>query len=114
MAVRVERHPRGHIASCNGRVELVNARAEVCPASCGEASDRAAWVDGVEKEERQRKTEMLRSFQRDVKRRVALREQAKQRQIAASCHHVLQSEQRVAEKAMVLEHRSEVRVLCDS
>ena len=111
MALRVERHPRGHIASCNGRVELVNARAEVCRVPCREASDMAAWVDGVEKEERQRKIKMLRSFQRDVKRRVALQEQAKQRQIAVSCHHALQSEQRVAEKAMVMEHRSEVGVL---
>ena len=108
MSLRVERHPRGHVASCNGRVELVHARAEVCRLPVGEASEMAALVENVEKVEREKKCETLRSFQRDVRRRVGQRERSRQRQLAASSSRALHRKQRAAERAVALEPRGVV------
>lgn len=71
-SLKVTPHPRGHIASCNGRVETIEAWVEPvdvlsCP-TC--ASHRAAQVQRLAQQERERKLAKLAKFRKDVKKRV--------------------------------------------
>lgn len=71
-SLKVTPHPRGHIASCNGRVETIEAWVEPvdilsCP-TC--ASHRAAQVQRLAQQEREKKLAKLVKFRKDVKRRV--------------------------------------------
>ena len=104
-SLRVERHPRGHIAACNGRLEIVNARVESCTTNYrpGNASENAQKFDTWARRERERKAYQLESFQRRVKHRVCQRERERQREIAAVSGELVKSEQRAAEKAVKLD-----------
>lgn len=78
----VETHLRGHVASCNGRIELVKARVE--PHSSRDYGNfREAQELQARAEEAQRqKEERLLNFQRAVKVRVQRRERARQKQLS--------------------------------
>ena len=102
-SLRVERHPRGHVASCNGRVELLNTRVEPYKALSGEASENATMMDMLAKKERERKAHQLESFQKRVKHRVFQREREKQLEMATASTQVVQAEQRAAERAVKLD-----------
>lgn len=103
-SLRVERHPRGHIAACNGRVELLNTRVESYSENRpGNASENALKVDAWTRSENERKAHQLESFQRRVKYRVFQRERERQREIATVSTELVMSEQRAAEKAVKLD-----------
>lgn len=78
----METHLRGHVASCNGRVELVKARVEPHSTrdygSCPEAQELQARAEEAQRE----KEERLLNFQRAVKERVQRRERARQKQMS--------------------------------
>lgn len=78
----VETHLRGHVASCNGRVELVKARVEPHSTrdygSCSEAQELQAKAEEAQRQ----KEERLLNFQRAVKERVQRRERARQKQLS--------------------------------
>ena len=80
--VRIEGHLRGHVASCNGRVELVGAIVE--PHSCQDSvsSLNLRELQARSEETRRRKKERLLAFQKDVKERVRRREQDRLRQLS--------------------------------
>ena len=105
-SVRVEPHPRGHIASCNGRVELVQARVEACKEPGGQAREVALREEVIRQEEQEKKTKKLVAFQHQVKERVLRRERSKQQQLVAESSQAVQCEQRVAEQAVVLDQSS--------
>ena len=103
-SLRVERHPRGHIAACNGRLEILNTRVESCTNyRPGNASENAQKFDACARRERERKAYQLESFQKRVKHRVCQRERERQREIAAVSGELVKSEQRAAEKAVKLD-----------
>ncbi len=102
-SLRVERHPRGHVASCNGRVELLNTRVVSCTDPSTKATENALLMDVLARREKERKAQELESFQKRVKHRVSQREKEKQREIAYKSTELVQSEQRVAEKAVKLD-----------
>ena len=102
-SLRVERHPRGHIASCNGKVELLNTRVVSCSDPSGNAAENALMMDVWARREKERKAQELESFQRRVKHRVSQREREKQREMAHKSTELVKSEQRVAEKAVKLD-----------
>lgn len=102
-SLRVSRHPRGHVAQCNGRLELVSARVEQCKVGEGDAVTRAALAEARGRDERERKERRLQSFQREVRERVRKREKHKLLQVAAKSEEVVLSEQRAAQKAVTLE-----------
>ena len=82
-SLKVTPHPRGHIASCNGRVEKIEAWVEpVDIASCSTcASHRASQVQSLVQHERERKLAELARFRKDVKKRVRQVEKAKERKL---------------------------------
>ena len=88
--LRVEAHLRGHVALCNGRVELVGARVEPYSLRDGESCAEAQELQTRAEETRREKEERLLAFQRDVRERVQRRERARQQQLseAASRHTV--------------------------
>ena len=103
-SLRVERHPRGHIAACNGRLEILNTRVESCTNyRLGKALENAQKFDEWARREKERKTYQLESFQRKVKHRVCQRERERLREIAAVSGELVKSEQRAAEKAVELD-----------
>ena len=103
-SLRVERHPRGHVASCNGRVELLNTRVEsYAKESLVNASENALMVDVLTKREKEKKAHQLESFQKRLKQRVCQRERERQREIATVSSQLVQSEQKAAEKAVKLD-----------
>lgn len=84
MSLRVESHPRGHVAPCNGRVELVNARVEQCADLSGDNKEVAAATEAWGRAQRERKAERLHRFQREVRARVRERErERRQRELAS-------------------------------
>ena len=102
-SLRVERHPRGHIASCNGRVELLNTRVVSCTDPSRKATEKALLMDVLARREKERKAQELENFQKRVKHRVSQREREKQQEIAHKSTELAQSEQRAAEKAVKLD-----------
>ena len=103
-SLRVERHLRGHIAACNGKVELLNTKVEPCVDSRpGNASEAALIVDLWARREKERKAHQLESFQKRVRHRVSQREKERQREIAAVSTELVQCEQKAAEKAVKLD-----------
>lgn len=71
-SLKVTPHPRGHIASCNGRVETIEAWVEPvdvlsCP-TC--VSQRAAQVQKLTQQEREKRLAKLAKFRKDVNKRV--------------------------------------------
>lgn len=88
--LRVEAHLRGHVASCNGRVELVKARAELNSTQDCRSFSEAQELQARAEEARRQKEERLLSFQRTVKERVQRRERARQKQLSeVASKHVL-------------------------
>ena len=88
--LRVATHIRGHVASCNGKVELVKARAEQCSLGVSENYLSVQELQAKAEEVRRLKEERLRIFQRDVKERVKRRERTRQKQLLESAsRHVL-------------------------
>ena len=115
-SLRVERHPRGHIASCNGRVELLNTKVVSCTDPSRNAAENALLMDVLGRREKERKAQELESFQKRVKYRVSQREREKQREIAHKSTELAQSEQRAAEKAVKLDKikvESKIFILTD-
>ena len=115
-SLRVERHPRGHIASCNGRVELLNTKVVSCTDPSRNAAENALLMDVLGRREKERKAQELESFQRRVKHRVSQREREKQQEIAHKSTELVQSEQRAAEKAVKLDKikvESKIFILTD-
>ena len=113
-SLRVERHPRGHVASCNGRVELLNPRVESCiNESPSNAAENALMIEVWTQREVERKANQLESFQKRVKNRVCQRERERQREIATVSSQLVQCEQRAAEKAVKLD-RIKVSILRDN
>lgn len=103
-SLRVERHPRGHVASCNGQVELLSTRVESCfNHSPGNASQTALLVETLSRKERERKAQQLETFQKRVKHRVTQRERERQREIATVSNELVKCEQKAAEKAVKLD-----------
>lgn len=92
--LRVGTHLRGHVASCNGRVELVRARAEPHSQQDGESCFETQELQARAEEIRKQKEERLLTFQRDVKERVQRRERARQKQLSeAASKPVLKEKQ---------------------
>ena len=88
--LRVATHIRGHVASCNGKVELVKARAEQCSVGGSENCLNVQELQAKAEEIRRLKEERLQTFQRDVKERVKRRERTRQKQLLKSAsRHVL-------------------------
>ncbi len=102
-SLRVARHPRGHVAGCNGRVELLSAKVEPCREREEDAVKMAALAEARGREERERREKRLQSFQREVRERVRRREKRRQLQVAASAEEAAQSEQRVVQRAVGVE-----------
>ena len=46
-SLRIERHPRGHIASCNVPVESVGAKAEPCTSQYNPEDPRVINIDYI-------------------------------------------------------------------
>ena len=92
-ALRVQPHIRGHIAPCNGRVELVKTRVE--PYSLRDdvmALDTRELQARAEEARRQKEAGLL-SFQRDVRERVKRKERARLKQVSESANiHQLKKE----------------------
>lgn len=88
--LRVEPHIRGHIASCNGRVELVKTRVESYTVNDDAVALNAQELQARAEEARRLKEERLLAFQRDVKERVRRKERARLKQISetANTHHL--------------------------
>ena len=80
--LRIEGHPRGHIASCNGRVELVKARVEPHSLRESVSSLDLQELQARAEETRRRKEECLQAFQRDVRERVKRKERARLKQLS--------------------------------
>ena len=102
-SLRVERHPRGHIASCNGKVELLKTKVVSCTDPSRNAAENALLMDVLARREKERKAQELENFQKRVKHRVSQREREKQQEIAHKSTELAQSEQRAAEKAVKLD-----------
>ena len=81
-SLRLEPHLRGHVAACNGRVELVRARAELCSLEDDVILSDGGEVQAREEEARRLKEERLLAFQRDVRERVRRRERARVQQLS--------------------------------
>ena len=109
-SVRVEPHLRGHIASCNGRLELVQARVEASREPGGWAREVALKEEVTRQEEQDKKAKRLLTFQHQVKQRVLQRERSKQQQLAAQSSQAVQCEQRVAEQAVALDTSAKAKV----
>ena len=91
--IRVVTHLRGHMASCNGRVELVEVRAEQCSLRGSESCLDIQKLQAKAEEIRKLKEERLRTFQRDVQERVQRRERTRQKQLLeATSRHVLKEQ----------------------
>ena len=111
--LRIEPHPRGHIASCNGRINNVGVRVEHSYDAPENAVQTAAVFQDWSRKEKERKVQELARFQKNVKSRVLEKEKAKQQQLVADSTKRVQSEQRAAEKAVNLD-RIKVCVSCGS
>ena len=99
--LRVVSHPRGHIASCNGAVSLVQARAERYQDAPRGGREVAMLVEARGEREREKKIEELAHFRSRVKERVRRREKA------ASPSEVVWSEYSVLRRATNLEKDNE-------
>lgn len=99
--LRVEAHIRGHVASCNGRVELVRARAEHHSLSVDQSPVDPLELQARAEQRRRQKEERLLAFQRDVKERVRRKELARQKQLSETVHSHPQKEKRPTISASV-------------
>lgn len=86
LPLRVEAHPRGHVAACNGRVELVGARVEPYLLADGGSHLQAQEMQARAEEMRRERESRLLAFQREVRERVQRRERAKQQQLSEAVH----------------------------
>ncbi|CAI8019237.1 hypothetical protein GBAR_LOCUS11581 [Geodia barretti] len=75
--LRVQPHIRGHIASCNGRVELVKTQVESYQMGGDVIALDTQELQARGEETRRMKEERLLAFQRDVKERVRRKERAR-------------------------------------
>ena len=88
--LRVQPHIRGHIASCNGRVELVKTQVESYPMGGDVIALDTQELQARGEETRRMKEERLLAFQRDVKERVRRKERARLNKVSetANTHHI--------------------------
>lgn len=109
-SVRIVPHPRGHIASCNGRVDRVQARVERSTYQHPPWGGRevATLVEAEGNRQRERKMAELVHFQNQVKARV------RRRGVVASCCDIAWPEQRVSEQAVKLEEKVKKLLLLKS
>ena len=90
------------MASCNGRVELVRARAEPHSLSEGASSVDPQELQDRAEETRRSKEEKLLAFQRGVKERVRRKERARQKQLSETVHrHALEEKRHVSRSCAV-------------
>ena len=106
--LRVEAHPRGHVAACNGRVELVGARVEPCLLADGGSYPPAQEMQAKTEEMKREKESRLLAFQREVRERVQRRERARQQQLSEA---VRQRAWKETQRATRLKKRGKVRWL---
>ena len=107
----MEAHLRGHVAPCNGRVELVGARVE--PHSPGDARSHLASEQQAREEDiRREKARILQAFQREVRERVQRKERAKyqQQQLSEPLGQFNRREGHKAKRVTSQQHRTEVCV----
>ena len=100
MTLRVDRHPRGHVAPCNGDIGLVGASVVQC--SEENSSWTASQVQKWGERELEKKAQRLIQFQRSVKDRVNTRERLVQRKMATVSGKDIGSEPTAAERAVQL------------
>ncbi len=103
MSLRVDSHIRGHVASCNGRVDKLRIKVEQDIENPGNAVEQAAHVEDWSKNEWKRKELRLAQFRKEVKNRVSAREKLIQKEIAATSTKAMQSEQEAVERALKLD-----------
>ena len=110
--LRVEAHPRGHVAPCNGKVALVGARVESHSPVYAEnhlASEQQAREEDVRRE----KTRRLQAFQREVRERVQRKERSRhqqQQQLSEPLSQFTWRERYSAKRVTSQQHRTEVCV----
>ena len=102
-SLKIQPHIRGHVSSCNGRVDLVGVKVEQCQEHIQNASNIATEVEAQVQRERERKKIELAKFQKRVKQRAFEWERTKQLQLAAKTTETVESEQKIAEQAVKLD-----------
>ena len=108
MSLKVEVHPRGHVALCNGPIHRIPIKIEQnLDDPPGNAEEMADRVQEWTKRESERKALKLAKFQRTVKTRVNARERLMQQEMAATSSKAMQSD---AEKALKLDKSQQRKV----
>ena len=100
MSLRVGRHPRGHVASCNGDIHAVAVRIDHCSRQPISATELASFAETATVKENELRAAKLAHFQERVKSRVHNREKAKQKEMAVTSRKTVQLEQRVTDQAV--------------
>lgn len=100
MSLRVGRHPRGHVASCNGNIHAVAVRIDHCSRQPISATELASFAETATVKENELRAAKLAHFQERVKSRVHNRERAKQKEMAVTSRKTVQLEQRVTDQAV--------------
>lgn len=104
MTLRVRPHPRGHIASCNGSLEQLEARVEhFLDDPSLNAVEKAVLVEEWSEKEKEKKAARLAQFKKGVKERVSARRKLMEQEMAENTTKAMQSEQAAAERAMKLD-----------
>lgn len=113
MNLRVDRHPRGHVAACNGDLDVVGAVVEQYDNDdlFGNADVTAAKVQEWSEREMEKKAQRLIQFQRRVRSRVSATERLIQQEMATASSRNMQSEQAAAERAVKLDNTKVLEVL---
>lgn len=102
-SLKIQPHIRGHVSSCNGRVDLVGAKVEQCQDHIQSASNVASEIETQLQREREKKKKGLAKFQKRVKQRAFEWERTKQLQLAARTTETVESELKIAEQAVKLD-----------
>ena len=109
--LRAEPHLRGHVAACNGRVELVRARAELCSPQDAIIPPDSREIQAKAEERERRKEEQLLAFQRSVRERVQRKERARLQQLSETANrHSLSNISSKPQTQCPLAEREEVAV----
>ena len=108
---KVSSHPRGHVAHCNGSLDLLKTRVEQYPNDpCLTASERAQLVNEWTEKETERKSLKLAQFQKEVKFRVSAREKQIQQEMVAATSKAMDTEQAIVDQALKLDDTKVRRV----
>ena len=95
--LRVEPHPRGHIASCNGNREQVAAFAEPCAVGL-DSRNKALAMEERMRREREKKRQKILDFQRRMKKGLSQKEKAWKQMMAENASKAVECEQKAVEK----------------